>query len=146
VKLIVEQPKSRLPGMWEAYSIFVLGAGAVMIPLSFHGYDGMQYTTSVLRIFGAACPLCGGTRAVTAFCLGRFETAFIYNPLAIAIFLLMAYSTLSYFFMVLPFGRRPVLLTTPREGFLLKSLIIAAFLANWAYVLTAGMYRVPLVL
>jgi len=145
VKIVIEQPRRRWPGTFEAYSIFVLAGAAVYIPLSYVS-SSVEVPTSVLRIFGAACPLCGGTRAVTAFCLGRFETALIYNPLAIAIFLLMAYSALSYFFMVLPFGKRPVLLTTPREGFLLKSLVIAAFLANWVYVLYAGMYRVPLAL
>ncbi len=143
MKIVVEHPSKRWPGTFEAYSIFVLAGAAIFIPLSLAG-SSVEVPSSVLRIFGAACPLCGGTRAVTAFCLGRFETALIYNPLALVIFLLMAYSALSYFLLVLPLGKRPVLLTTEREGFLLKSLVIAAFLANWVYVLYAGMYRVPL--
>ena len=145
MKIVVEHPPKRWPGTFEAYSILVLAGAAVVIPLSYAG-SSVEIPSSVLRIFGAACPLCGGTRAVTAFCLGRFETALIYNPLALAIFLLMAYSALSYFLLVLPLGKRPVLMTTAREGFLLKSLVIAAFLANWVYVLYAGMYRVPLAL
>jgi hypothetical protein len=120
----------------------MLAAAAVVLPLTFMGH--IDLPSSVLRIFGAACPLCGGTRAVTSVFLGRFELAVRYNPLALAIFVLMVYAAASYLLLVLPFGRRVALFTTPRESFLLKGLIVAAFLANWAYVLYAGMYRVPL--
>lgn len=144
MKILIERPAKRRPGVWEAYSLFVLACGAVYVPWTIIRGGGFDLPTSMLRYFGAACPLCGGTRAVTAFCLGRFETALIYNPLALAIFLLMVYAAISYLFVVLPFGRRPVLYTTARESVLLKGLIVAAFLANWVYVLYAGMYRVPL--
>ncbi|CAG0934349.1 hypothetical protein PLCT1_02697 [Planctomycetaceae bacterium] len=142
MKVVIDYPASRLPGTFEAFSIVMLGAAAVMIPLSYASQ--VDVPTSSLRFLGGACPLCGGTRAVTALCLGRFETAITYNPLALIIFGLMLYAAFSYIFVVLPFGRRPVLFTSPRESFALKSLIIAAFVANWAYVLWAGMYRVPL--
>jgi len=142
MKLVIDYPEKRWPGTFEAFSIVMLGAAAVMIPLSFA--NNVDVPTSILRFMGGACPLCGGTRAVTALCLGRFETAITYNPLALIIFALMLYAAISYFMLVLPFGRRPVLYTSPREGFMLKSLIITAFVANWAYVLWAGMYRVPL--
>lgn len=142
MKLVIDQPEKRWPGMFELFSITMLVAGAIMVPLSM--YSDVPLPHSILRAFGGACPLCGGTRAVTAMFLGRIETAIRYNPLALVIFVLMLYSAVSYLFVVLPFGRRPVLYTTRVEGFLLKSLIVLAFLANWAYVLWAQMYNVPL--
>jgi hypothetical protein len=142
MKLVIDQPEKRWPGMFEMFSITMLAAGAIMVPLSL--YVDVPLPHSILRAFGGACPLCGGTRAVTSLFLGRIETAIRYNPLALIIFGLMLYSAISYVAMVLPFGRRPVLYTTPVEGFLLKTLIVLAFIANWAYVLWAHMYTVPL--
>jgi hypothetical protein len=144
MKVVIDHPEKRWPGTFEAFSIVMLSAAVILVPVTLARQ--VDLPTSILRFMGGACPLCGGTRAVTALCLGRFETAVTYNPLALIIFVMMLYASVSYLAIVLPFGRRPVLYTTPREGFLLKSLIVTAFIANWAYVLWAGMYRVPLAL
>jgi hypothetical protein len=142
MKLAVDRPARRWPGTFEAFSIFTLGVGAIFVPISFAAH--IDAPTSVLRLFGGACPLCGGTRAVTALCLGRLDTALTYNPLALLIFAAMLYAAFSYMLFVLPTGKRVVLLTTPVEARVLKTAIVLAFVANWAYVLWAGMYRVPL--
>jgi hypothetical protein len=142
MKLSIETPLRRLPGMFEAFSIFTLASAAVLIPLALA--TDVPVGTSPLRFLGLACPLCGGTRAVTAFCLGRLETAILYNPLALVIFVSMVYSSLSYLFFVLPTGRRLVLMTTRGEARALTALLATCFAANWGYVLWAGMYRVPL--
>lgn len=142
MKVLIDYPQSRLPGTFEAFSVMTLAAGAIFIPLSLT--TNVPLPHSFLRVFGGACPLCGGTRAVTSLMLGHVETAIRYNPLALVIFVMMLYSAASYLLLVLPFGRRPVLYSTPRESILLKGLIISAFIANWAYVLWSGMYMVPL--
>lgn len=142
MKLYLDRPRHRLPGMWESFSLAILIGAAVLIPLSMHA--NVHVPTSFLRFFGGACPLCGGTRAVTALCMGHFDVALQYNPLALFIFGAMLYGALTYLFVTLPFGRRLLLYTSDGEARFIKAFILLALAANWAYVLYAGMYQVPL--
>jgi hypothetical protein len=142
MKLVVDQPARRLPGTFEAFSVFMLAAAAVFVPISMTTHVPLPH--SILRYFGGACPLCGGTRAVAALFMGRVETAVEYNPLALLVFFAMVYAAGSYLLFTLPTGKRVVLMTSTAEAVALKSLIVLALVANWVYVLWAGMYRVPL--
>ena len=122
--------------------IVLLGA-AVWVPLSYFT-TFLPELHSPLRYSGIACPLCGGTRAVTAFVTGQIPLALHYNPLAVAVFLLFLLAMFNFFFLVVPFKRRVVVDMTPTQTRVMWVLVGLAFLANWAYVLWAGMYETPL--
>ena len=143
MKLRVAQVEKRWPSPWEAYSLVVLLGAAVYIPLSYMT-NWMPSLHSPLRYSGSACPLCGGTRAVTALMTGQLALAVKYNPLALVIFALFIWSLISYVFLVLPFKRRVVVETTKSQRRVVWTVVILAFVANWAYVFHAGMYNVPL--
>lgn len=76
--------------------------------------------------------------------LGRFEMAIQYNPMALLMLAAMVYGAASYLFLVLPLGRRLQLEATKGQMRALWTVVIVAFLANWAYVLFSGMYTVPM--
>lgn len=142
-RLRIDKPESRFPSPWELYSLVILAGAAVWIPLSYFT-TWLPELHSPLRLGGFACPLCGGTRAVTAFSTGQFALAFQYNPLAVGVFLLFLFAMFNWFVLVVPFKRRIVLDTTPTQTRILWLLVGLIFIANWGYVLWAGMYDVPL--
>ncbi|MCB9933234.1 MAG: DUF2752 domain-containing protein [Planctomycetes bacterium] len=131
-----------MPSPWELYSLVLLAGAAVYIPLSYLVWT--PPLESPLRFVGLACPLCGGTRAVTALCTGQFELAVKYNPFALVVFALLVWGAFSYLALVLPFKRRVVLEAGKAQIAAFWSLAGLALIANWAYVLWAGMYQVPL--
>lgn len=143
MRLKVAELKNRFPSPWELYSLVVLAGAAVYIPLSYL-MPAMPPLESPLRFSGAACPLCGGTRAVTAFFIGEFGLALRYNPLALVVLALFVWAVASWLFLVVPFRRRIVVEASKGQHIAFWVLVVLAFLANWAYVLWAGMYRVPL--
>jgi hypothetical protein len=143
MRVRIDQPESRFPSPWELYSLVVLVGAAIYIPLSYLT-QWLPELHSPTRYLGYACPLCGGTRAVTAFVTGQFMLALHYNPLAIAVFLLFLFAMFNFWFLVVPFKRRIVFDTTPAQTRLLWILVALAFAANWVYVLWAGMYDKPL--
>jgi hypothetical protein len=145
MRLRVAQVENRIPSPWELYSLVLLVAAAIYIPL-YYAFPGVPAVHSPLRYSGIACPLCGGTRAVTALALGRFELALHYNPLALVIFVALVWGAISFFFIVLPAKRRVILEATKGERRMLWMLLLSALIANWAYVLWAGMYEQPLVI
>ncbi len=145
MRLRVTMAANRAPSPWELYSLVLLVGAAVYIPLAY-AVDWLPELHSPLRYVGMACPLCGGTRAVTAAALGRVGTALMYNPLALLVLLLLLWGAFSYLFLVLPRRRRVVLETTRRERIALWAIALALLLANWAWVLWSGMYEEPLVI
>ena len=143
IRLKVAKLQKRVPSPWEAYSLTILLGAAIYIPLSYM-VDWLPDLKSPLRYMGGACPLCGGTRAVTALVTGRVLLAVKYNPLALVIFALFIWSMISYLFIVVPFKRRIVLVVTKKQRRVFWLVVLMAFFANWAYVFYAGMYKVPL--
>lgn len=139
----VAKLEKRWPSPWEAYSLTILLGAAIYIPLSYT-VNWLPPLHSPLRYAGAACPLCGGTRAVTALMTGQVLLALKYNPLAIAVFLLFVWSLISYLFIVIPFRRRIVIEVNKPQRRVFWALVLLAFFANWGYVFYAGMYEVPL--
>jgi len=142
VRVRIEQLKNRTPSPWEAYSLLLLIGAAVYVPLSY-----VIWTPSLespLRYIGFACPLCGGTRAVTALCTGRPLLALQYNPFALFLFGLLVWGMISFFFLVVPLKRRVVIDATRQQVATFWTCFGLVLLANWAYVLWAGMYRIPL--
>lgn len=142
IRLRVAPAESRMPSPWELYSLVLLVGAAVYIPLSY--MMPMPSVESPLRYTGLACPLCGGTRAVTALCTGQLELAVKYNPLALVVFALLVWGAISWLFMVLPFRKRVSLEASRGQIALFWVLAGIALVGNWAYVLWAGMYQVPL--
>jgi hypothetical protein len=142
MRLRVAKLENRVPSPWEAYSLFLLIGAAIYVPLS-----KIMWTPPVespLRYFGFACPFCGGTRAVISLVTGRLLLAVKYNPFAIVMFALLIWGAISYVFLVMPWKRRVVLDATKKQVGLFWSGVAAVLVVNWAYVLWAGMYRVPL--
>jgi hypothetical protein len=131
-----------MPSPWEMYSLFLLIGAAIYIPLSY-----VMWTPPVespLRYLGFACPLCGGTRAVTALVTGHFLLALKYNPFALVVFIMLVWGAISFFFLVVPMKKRVVIDATRAQIAAFWIVVGLIVLANWAYVLWAGMYRVPL--
>jgi hypothetical protein len=143
MRVLLDKPANRFPSPWELYALLLLAGAAVYIPLSY-AVDWMPAIHSPLRYTGFACPLCGGTRAVTALMLGRYELAVRYNPLALVVFALLVWGALSWLFMVLPFKRRLVIDGSKNLRRAFWFAVAAVFVANWVYVAIAKMYEVPL--
>ena len=143
MRVRIDKPESRFPSPWEMYSLVLLIGAAIYIPLSYFT-DWMPGLHSPLRYTGYACPLCGGTRAVTAFVTGQIPLALHYNPLAVVAFLLFVFAMFNYLALVVPFKKRIVVEATPMQTRILWILVGLAFVANWGYVLWAGMYEEPL--
>jgi hypothetical protein len=137
--------EKRYPSPWELYALILLIGAAVYIPLSYL-LPWMPAIHSPLRYTGFACPLCGGTRAVTALFTGQFVLALRYNPLALVFLALLLWWAFTYLAMVVPFRRRVTLSGSRRERVAFWVLVVAALLANWAWVLYTGMYLQPLAL
>ncbi|MHC4840471.1 MAG: DUF2752 domain-containing protein [Planctomycetota bacterium] len=140
--MYIEKKGKRRPNWWEAYCLFLFIGAAIYIPLSY-GW-GYHLPSSPTRIFfDFPCPLCGGTRAVTALCLGRFGEAWEYNPMAVLVFVLMAGSIVLW--LVALFTRRRIAIdATKKQGRIFWAFVGLFFLTNWAYVLYAGMWDKPL--
>ncbi len=145
VRVRIDRPEKRTPSVWELYSLVLLTGAAIYIPLSYV-LPWLPPVHSPLRYAGFACPLCGGTRAVTALALGRFELAVLYNPFALAVLVFLLWGALGYLFMVVPFKRRVVFEGSKgeRRAFWFGVFVLA--LANWGWVYMSGMYEKPLVL
>lgn len=143
MRVRIDQPANRFPSPWELYALLLLVGAAIYIPMSY-AYTWMPAVHSPLRYTGFACPLCGGTRAVTALALGDFALAVRYNPLALVVLAFLLWGAFSWCFMVLPFRRRIVVEGSKRAGRVFWLVVAAAFLANWVYVAWARMYEVPL--
>lgn len=143
MRLTLQRDVKRLPSPWEGFSLLILVGAAVYFPFWLTGRLELPFG-SPLKFLGLACPLCGGTRAVGSLVLGRFEMAIQYNPMALLMLAAMVYGAASYLFLVLPLGRRLQLEATKGQMRALWTVVIVAFLANWAYVLFSGMYTVPM--
>jgi hypothetical protein len=143
VRIRIDRPEKRTPSVWELYSLALIIGAAIYIPLSYV-VTWLPPVHSPLRYVGFACPLCGGTRAVTALALGRFELAVTYNPFALLVLIFLVWGVASYLFVVLPFKRRVVFegSTGERRAFWTGVLVLA--LANWGWVYWSGMYQKPL--
>jgi len=142
MKLRLDSPRTRTPSPWELYSLLVLVVAAVLIPLSY--VYPLPEIHSPLRYTGFACPLCGGTRSVTALFVGEVALAFRYNPLAPFILVIFVYSAASWTLLVLPFRRRIVADMSRNQRTAFWLLVAALLVANWVYVAWAQMYKVPL--
>jgi hypothetical protein len=143
MRLSIAKDVKRLPSSWEAFSLLMLAGAGLYFPFWLTGQLDIPLA-SPLRWLGFACPLCGGTRAVGSLVLGHLGTAVRYNPLALLLFAAMIWGACSYLFLVLPLRRRVVLEATKPQLRLMWTTISLLFVANWAYVLYAGMYLVPL--
>ena len=142
MRIYIDKEGKRSPNWWEAYCLFLVVGAAAYIPFSY-AYD-MHLPGSPLReLFGVPCPLCGGTRAVTALCLGRFGEAWDYNPLAIFVFFGLLLSI--FHWLIALFTRRRIEIESTRiHGRIFWTVIAAIFIANWIYVLAADMWEKPL--
>jgi hypothetical protein len=143
VRLTLARDVKRVPSPWEGFSLLILAAAAVYLPLWLSGTLEVPLG-SPLKFLGLACPLCGGTRAVGSLALGHFEAALRYNPLALLILAAMLYGAGSFLFLVLPLRRRIQLEATPGQTRALWVVVGLLFAANWAYVLISGMHAVPM--
>lgn len=142
MRVFIETNGSRKPSWWEAYCLLLVLGAAVYIPLSYT-FDFHLPGAPTRELFNVPCPLCGGTRAVTALCLGRFGEAWEYNPLAIFVFSFLMLSIL-HWLVALVTRRRIAIEATKRQGRIFWLVISLIFIANWIYVLTAGMWEQPL--
>lgn len=143
MRLTFQRDVKRLPSPWEGFSLLILLGAAAYFPFWLTGQLELPLG-SPLKFLGLACPLCGGTRAVGSLVLGRVETAVSYNPLALVLLAAMVYGAASYLFAVLPLGRRLQLEATKAEVRVIWTVVVIAFVANWAYVLVSGMHTVPM--
>jgi len=86
------------------------------------------------RVTGVACPTCGGTRMAAAIMSGDWATAAVMNPLLLVLlFWLFVWATLRF-----TCGRRIAIRLHPRWRRIGWSLLAAALVANWLYLIAAG--------
>ncbi len=83
----------------------------------------------VYRATGHPCPTCGSTRLVLAVLRGDLLEAFLYNPLVFAVFVAAG----AWLVLRIGFKRRVVLITSARARRWWVVALVAAVLANWAY-------------
>ena len=86
------------------------------------------------RVTGLACPTCGGTRMAAAIMSGDWTTAAAMNPLLLVVLAwLLVWATLRF-----ACGRRIVIQLHPHWRRIGWSLLAAALVANWLYLIAAG--------
>lgn len=142
MRIYIDKKGLRRPNWWEAYCLFLVLGAAAYIPFSY-AFDMHLPGAPLRELFGVPCPLCGGTRAVTALFLGRFSEAWAYNPLAIFVFIGLLLSILHW--LIALFTRRRIAIeATKKHRRMFWAVIGAIFIANWIYVLTAHMWEKPL--
>ena len=88
----------------------------------------------LLRLAGLPCPTCGGTRAWWLASHGDFYSAFLMNPATALVFVLGALWTVYSLARLAGLPRSRMFLPDP----LVRWGLVAALLANWAWVLSAG--------
>jgi hypothetical protein len=128
---------------YEALALGI-GGGLLILALTFPLWrEWYPFACGLKTITGFPCALCGGTRAVSAWVLGRPVEAWITNPLATTI---AALATL-----YLPYAgfcvatRRPQRLrlvglgpSLGRLRWAVRFALLAVVLLNWAYLIHAG--------
>lgn len=143
MRLILDRPQRRTPTPTETSCLAILGGGAAILGVQQLIHRDLLFCP-LHTVTGIPCSFCGGTRAVIALAHGDLPRAVAYNPLALALFAAMVLAAATYLCLVLPLRRRPIVAATRLETRVLQGLLLAAFAANWVYVATAGMYKVPI--
>ena len=86
------------------------------------------------RVTGYPCPTCGSTRMVLAVLDLRITDAFLHNPLMFLLCIVgIALLTIRF-----ATARRIVWITSAASRRVFIAVMLLAFLANWAYLLTVG--------
>lgn len=85
---------------------------------------------------GLPCPTCGSTRALGRLALFDLAGAFAMNPLATLVFGLVAVWAVVDL-VLLPRRRALALEVQPRLRWVLRTMALVLFLANWVYLLAA---------
>lgn len=125
--------RSPLP-LWAAAVLTVWLALVVAMHVLSDRLGVTGYTCPFRAITGRPCPSCGLTRAGMAILHGRFWEGWTQNPLMVT--LLAGGAVLLVVRLVT--GRTIRLHLTRRQRYIVAGGSVAALLANWAYLLLAG--------
>jgi len=124
---------SRRPS-WPIWAVAVVGGWLILVGLSvwLSGWRGWEGPLCLFKAMtGRPCPTCGSTRGVLAILHGHVGEAFAYNPM---VFLIAVVAGLMLAMRVL-FARSVKLELTCTERRVAWGIAVAAFLANWAYLI-----------
>jgi len=120
------------PWPWWAVAIVALwvALGCLTIYLS-HRWARPVVLCAFRRITGLACPTCGSTRSATLLIRGDVGAAFRTQPFMVTAAAVLLCLTL----LRVLFARRLRIETTPALRRMGLGLVLAALVANWAYVI-----------
>lgn len=124
----------RIPNALEAYSLLFWAGAILYVPGALGRVAGGEPA-----FIG---PFKGGTRAVGCLWHGDVALALRFNPLAVALLVLITLGALRWL-VVLVLGKRPVLEVKRRGNLVLAAAAILCIGANWIYVLASESWRLP---
>lgn len=120
-------------GIWVLPALALVGAGAWLIS------QGVVHlgTCGLKQMLGLPCLSCGATRATLFVLDGDLWSAFAMQPLVVLGYgLLLGWGLVALASVVT--GRRLEVSLTQRESTLLKVAVVVLPLANWCYLIIAG--------
>ena len=130
-------PASRLPNALEAWCVLLLLGG------SFYMYRAMQAGLDGPVASGFVGPFRGGTRAAASLIRGHVHDALTYNPLAVALILVVVVGAARWLLLALPLGQRPQCELSRRGRWIGFALALVAISLGWVYVLVSQSYLRP---
>jgi hypothetical protein len=117
--------------IWGGLGVAAIFA-ALVVPLDRLGFLACPLKSAT----GLPCFLCGGTRGFLAAARFDFAAAWGYNPLAMFLFAgLLLYVPYALGAVAFSWPRPRLRLETDRERNVLRFLIVAAVVANWAWLI-----------
>ena len=120
-------------GIWIFPALVLVAAGAWLVS---EGYVRLG-TCGLKELVGLPCLSCGATRATLLLLDGQFGPAFAMQPLVIVAYgLLIMWGLISLG--TLATGRKLAVSLTRRESVLLKVAVVVLPVANWCYLVAAG--------
>ena len=130
-------PASRLPNALEAWCVLLLLGG------SFYMYRAMGAGLDGPAASGFVGPFRGGTRAAACLIHGRIGDALYYNPLAVALILVVILGAARWLLLALPLGQRPQCELTRRGRWISFALALVAISLGWVYVVVSQSFLRP---
>jgi len=130
---------TREPRRADRQLAWVWFAVAVAAPLLAWAWVGVGLGTpgcAFHRLTGIPCPTCGSSRAVVAALHGHLVEAFLWNPLVTTVIGLFEICGLAAPFWFAMGGKVPIL--GPSLPRWVRWAILAALLANWAWLIAHG--------
>ena len=119
------------------WALLLIGAVAALVFIYLRPFVSLLPNCVFHSLIGLPCVTCGSTRAFSALIDGEFLAAFRLQPLFVAGCLFsVAYGVRAPLALIA--GKRISVELTDQDRFLIRCLVIALILVNWAYLVKSG--------